>query len=201
MDWLIQEAAKDLVNAEEAATGEERREEDGVGEEGGPALTDEDLPDEEEEAVKVVEGVGEEADRAFMEDTLLEQRVGDKQERAPETVFGEVDPSAGKGVGEDAGTALNGEEQGGACAEEDKGGRTAEVGGAPTGEGERFLKLGLMSDRAGESSGSWPEVIMAGLGCTNRLEEGHKLCNPDPCWSCSLKLTLKHNVETLVLFR
>lgn len=193
MDWLIQEAAKDLVNAEEAVTGEERREEDGVGEDGGPALT-EDLPDEEEGAVKEGKGVGEEADRAFLEDALLEQREGDKQERAPETVFGEVNPSARKGVGEDAGTALNGEEQRGARPEEDKGGRTVEVGGALTGEGERFLKLGLKADRVGESSGSWQEVIMAELDCTTRLEAENKLlCNPDPCWSCSLKLTEKHN--------
>lgn len=42
MDWLIQEAANDLENAEEEAVGEEhggeRREEDGVGEKQGGAL-------------------------------------------------------------------------------------------------------------------------------------------------------------------
>lgn len=95
-----------------------------------------------------------------MEDTLLEQRVGDKQERAPETVFGEVNPSADKGVGDNAGTTLNGEEQGGARPEEEEGGRRAEVGGALTGEGERFLKLGLRADGATESSGAWPDVKM-----------------------------------------
>jgi len=49
MDWLIQEAAKDLVKAEETVVGEEHGGErmDGAGEEGGPALDDEGLPDEE----------------------------------------------------------------------------------------------------------------------------------------------------------
>lgn len=72
MDWLIQEAANDLENAEEEAVGEEhggeRREEDGVGEKQGGAL----------------------------EAELREAS------------------SAGRGVGEDEGTTLNGEEGGGA---------------------------------------------------------------------------------------
>lgn len=202
MDWLIQEAAKDLVNAEEEAIGEERREEDGVGEEGGPAFTNEDLPDEEEDAVEVLKDGAEEAGRAFMEDTLLEERVGDKQARAPETAFGEVKPSGDKGVGEDAGTALNGEEQGGARPQEEEGGREEEVEEALTGEGERFLKLGLNADGAGESSGSWLEVIRAELGGSTRLDDGHRMLgNPDPCWSSSLELTEKHNEKTLKLFR
>lgn len=104
--------------------------------------------------MKVAEGVGEGEDRA-----ILEQGVGDKQERAPETtVFGEVGPSALNSGGEDAGTALNCEEQEGARPEEDKGGRTAEVGGALTGEGERFLKLGLKADTPAGGSGFWSEL-------------------------------------------
>lgn len=120
MDWLIQEAAKDLVNAEEEVMGEEhggdRREEDGVGEEGGPALMDEDLPEEEDEGVKAEEGVGEEAGRACIEEPLSEERVEEKLGKAPETVFREVS-STDSGVGEDSGTVLNGEEQGGVRAE------------------------------------------------------------------------------------
>lgn len=73
MDWLMQEAAKDLVNAEEEATGEEHggeRREDGVGEDGGP----------------VIDGlVGAEAGGALVEETLPEGGVGDKQDRALET--------------------------------------------------------------------------------------------------------------------
>lgn len=67
MDWLIQEAAKDLVNTdEEGATGEERSEEEddgGVGEEGGAACMEEDLPEED--------GVGEKQGRAL--ETLLRE--------------------------------------------------------------------------------------------------------------------------------
>lgn len=66
MDWLIQEAAKDLVNAEEVM-GEEhvgdRRVEDGVGDGGGPLA-------------------GEAADGAL----LAKGGVGAKQERALETL-------------------------------------------------------------------------------------------------------------------
>lgn len=65
----MQEAAKDLVNAEEDDTGEEHggecRKEDDKGEEEGPALTDEDCGKEEEEEEEAVvtaeEGAGEEA--------------------------------------------------------------------------------------------------------------------------------------------
>lgn len=122
MDWLIQEAAKDLVNAE-----------DGVGEGGGPVLTDEDFPEEEE---------GVTADRVFME----EENVGDKQERAPEKVFGQLKPSAYTGVDEGAGTALNGEEQVVSCTADREEGSGGEVGGALTGEGELFLKRGLKAE-------------------------------------------------------
>lgn len=77
----MQEAAKDLVNAEEDDTGEEhggeRRKEDDMGEEGGPALTDEDCGkeegEEEEEGEAVVtaeEGAGEEAWVGCMGDPL-----------------------------------------------------------------------------------------------------------------------------------
>lgn len=77
--------------------GGERRE-DGVGEEGGPALMDEDLPEEEEE------GVGEEAGGACIEEPHPREGVEEKQGRAPETVFREVSSA------DDAGTILNGEE-------------------------------------------------------------------------------------------
>ena len=77
MDWLIQEAANDLENAEEEAVGEEhggeRREEHGVGEKQGGALE-------------------------------AELREAELREAS----------SAGRGVGEDEGTTLNGEEGGGA---------------------------------------------------------------------------------------
>lgn len=97
----MQEAAKDLVNAEEEAMGEEHggewREEDGVGEEGGPARIDEDRPEEEEVGVKAEKGEGEEGGGVCMEEPL------------PIEVF-----SADTGVGEDVGAILNGEGQGGA---------------------------------------------------------------------------------------
>lgn len=112
IDWLIQEAAKDLVNAEVEATGEEhggeRREEDSVGEGGGPALLHEDLPKEGEEGVKAEEGVGEGVWGACIREPLPEEGVGEKQGRTLETVFREVS-SPDTGVGEEAGTVLNGE--------------------------------------------------------------------------------------------
>jgi len=111
IDWLIQDAAKDLVNAEEDVMGDDRREEDGVGEEGTPALTNEDLPE-------AVVGVGEEAGGAPREETMPAEGVGDEQEKALETEFGEVKPSNDPGVREDAGTTLNGDEQGGRRGEE-----------------------------------------------------------------------------------
>lgn len=68
----MQEAAKDLVKAEEEETGEvqggERREV-GVGEDGGPLIHD---------------LVGDEAGGAPVEETLPEEGVGDKQDRALE---------------------------------------------------------------------------------------------------------------------
>lgn len=138
MDWLIQEAAKDLVNAEEEAMGEvqggdRREDEDGVGEEGGPARMDEDLPEEEDEGVKGEEGVEGEAGRARSKEPLPEEGVGEKQGRVPETVFRDAS-SADTGVGEDAEITLKGEEQGGV------------EGRAPTGEGERCLRLGLKAE-------------------------------------------------------
>ncbi len=90
MDWLIQEAAKDLVNAEEVMGeehGGDRREEDGVGEEGGPALMDEDLPEEEDEGVKAEEGVGKEVGGAWIEEPLPEEEVEEKLGKVLETVF------------------------------------------------------------------------------------------------------------------
>lgn len=70
----MQEAAKDLVKAEEEAIGEEQRgewrEDGGVGEEGGPALIDDDRSEDEETSMKAEEGVGEEAGGACMEEAL-----------------------------------------------------------------------------------------------------------------------------------
>lgn len=123
MDWLIQEAARDLVKAEE-----------GVGEGEGAALIDEGLPEEEEEeekdgeeGVKAEVGEGEETGRALTEEDVgeegetalidkdpLEEGVGEKHGRALETAVGEVTPLTEEGEGEDAGTALSGEVQGGA---------------------------------------------------------------------------------------
>lgn len=80
--------------------GGERREEDWVREEGGPALMDEDLPEEEEEGVKAEKGVGEEEAGACIKEPLP---VEEKQGRALETVFREVSSA------DDAGTMLNGE--------------------------------------------------------------------------------------------
>lgn len=194
MDWLIQEAAKDLVNAEEEATGEEhggeRREEDSVGEEGGPALMDEDLPEEEEAG----EGEEEEAGGACIEVPLPEEGIGEKRGRALETVFREVS-SADTVVAEDAGAPLNGEEQGGARTEEEE----EEEGIALTGEGERCLRLGLKAEEDVVRSVSRPGVTKAGLGLSIRLDvsdegredgrlpEGR---HREPCWSDSLKLVL-----------
>lgn len=145
------------MNAEEEAMGEERREEDGVGEEEGGAL---------------------------MVETLPEERVGDKQERAVETVFGEVKPSTDTGVGEDAGTTLNGEEQGGTRTEEEEGGRGEEVGRALTGDGEWCVRLGLKAE--GMSSVSWLWVAVAGL---------RRLRDPESCWSCSLDLEIDREAQ------
>lgn len=144
----MQEAAKDLVNVEEEAMGEEhggeRREDDGGGEEGAPARMDEE--EEEDEGVKAEKGVGEEAGGARIEGLLPEEGVGEKQGRALETVSRDVS----SGVGGDVGTTRNGEEQGGA--------RT----GALTGEGERCLELGLKAEGAMVRSESWPGVAMDG---------------------------------------
>lgn len=97
----MQEAANDLVNVEEEAMGEEhvgvQGEEDGVGEVGGTAVLDEDLP------------AGEEQGGACLPDG----GPGNKQGRDLS--------SADTGVGEDAGAILHGEEQGGAWAEEEGG--------------------------------------------------------------------------------
>lgn len=158
MDWLIQEAAKDLVNAEEEVMGEEHGGERREGrEEGGPALMEEDLSKEEDERVKAEEGVGEEAGGACIEEPLPAEGVVEKLGKALETVFRELS-SADTGVGEDPGTILNGEEQGGE--------RTEEEGRALTGEGERCLRLGLMAER----SVSWPAVAMSALGLSARLK-------------------------------
>lgn len=97
----MQEAAKDLVKAEDEVTGDEhvgeRREEMGGGESGGPALDEEDLSPR----------AGEEEGGAPVEAILPEGGGGDKQERACGAVTGEV-----KGTGEAAGITLKGEEQG-----------------------------------------------------------------------------------------
>lgn len=113
IDWLIQEAAKDLVKAEVEAIGEEHggewRVEESVGERGGPALLLEDLPEEEEEGVKAEEGVGEGVGGACMEEPLPDEGAGEKQGRSLETMLREVS-SADARVREDAGTVLDGEE-------------------------------------------------------------------------------------------
>lgn len=200
MDWLIQEAAKDLVNAEEEVIGEEhggeRREEDGV---------DEGLPEEEEEEED--KGVGEDSGGARSEEPLPEDGVGEKQGRALGTVFREVS-STDTGVGENAGTILNGEEQGGTWTE----GEEEEEGRALTGEGERCLRLGLKAEGAVVRPMSWPGVAMAGLGLSTRLdvsmegleggrlpegrlEMGRLLRDREPCWSGSLEVTEKHRLK------
>lgn len=151
MDWLIQEAAKDLVNAEEEATGEEH----------GGERREEDLPEEEEE--EAGEGEEEEAGGACIEVPLPEEGIGEKRGRALETVFREVS-SADTVVAEDAGAPLNGEEQGGGRTEEEEEGR------ALTGEGERCLRLGLKAEEAVVRSVSRPGVTKAGLGLSIRLD-------------------------------
>lgn len=180
MDWLIQEAAKDLVNAEEEATGEEH----------GGERREEDLPEEEEE--EAGEGEEEEAGGACIEVPLPEEGIGEKRGRALETVFREVS-SADTVVAEDAGAPLNGEEQGGGRTEEEEEGR------ALTGEGERCLRLGLKAEEDVVRSVSRPGVTKAGLGLSIRLDvsdegredgrlpEGR---HREPCWSDSLKLVL-----------
>lgn len=207
MDWLIQEAAKDLLNAEEVGEehGGERREEDSVGEEEGPALMDEDLPEEEEEEEEsnAGEAVGEEAAGALMEEPLPEEGGGEKQGRALGTVFGEMKPSADEGVGEDAGTTLNGEEQGDArTEEEEEGGRVGEVEKALMGEGELCLRLGLKAEGAVVGSVSWlglstrPGVSKEGRE-EERLPGGRLVTDPETCWSASLELTEKHIFKTV----
>lgn len=200
MDWLIQEAAKDLVNAEEEAIAEEhggeRREDGGVGEEGGPALIDEDLP---EEGVNADEGVGERAGGDCTDEPLLEEGVGEKQGRVLEFRFREVS-SPDPRVGGVAGIILNGEEQGGAWTEEEEGeGRTL------TGEGEQCLRLSLKADGAVVRSLYWSGVVMAGLGVSKdgpedgRLPDGRLAVDrvaggPEPCWSENLEATDKHRL-------
>lgn len=204
MDWLIQEAANDLLNADEDAVGEEhggeRREEGSVGEEEGPAFMDEDLPEEEEEEESNAgEGVGEEAGGALMEEPLPEEGGGEKQGRALGTVFGEVKPSADKGVGEGAATTLNGEGQGDArTEEEEEGGREGEVEKALMGEGELCLRLGLKAEGAVVGSASWLDLsTKPGVSKDGRKEErlpegglamGALVGDPEPCWSASLEL-------------
>lgn len=189
----MQVAANDLVNAEEEAMGEEhvgeRREGDGVGEEGGAALMDEDLP-----GVKAEEGVGEEPGGACMEEHLPDGGPGIKQGRVLETVFRELS-SADMGVGEDTEAILNGEEQGGAWTKE-------EGGRALTGEEERCLRLGLKAEGTLLGSVSWPGVVIAGPSTRleiskegledGRLPDGRLgLARPmrvrEPCWSGSLE--------------
>lgn len=198
----MQEAAKDLLNAEEEAVGEEhggeRRVGDSVGEEEGPALMDGDFPEEEEES-NAGEGVGEEAGGALMEEPLPEEGGGgEKQGRVLGTVFGEVKPSADKRVGEDAGTTLNGEEQGDTgTEEEEEGGRVGEIEKALMGEGELCLRLGLKAEGAVVGS-----VSMLGLSIRlgvskegreeGRLSVGTLVGDAKPCWSGSLDLTEKH---------
>lgn len=206
MDWLIQEAAKDLVNAEEEVMGEEhggeRREEPGVGEEGGPALMNEDLPEEEEEdkGVTAEDCVVEDSGGTCIEEPLPEEGAGETPGRAPETVFREVS-SADTGMGENAGTILNGEEQGVARTEEEEEGR------ALTGEGERCLRLGLKAEGAVVMSMSWPGLVMAGFNLSTRLDasiegledgqrsEGRLVGDCEPCWSGSLELTEKYRLK------
>lgn len=95
MDWLIQEAAKDLVNVEEDAMGEEhggeRREVCAAGE-----------GEEEEQGARAGEGEGEETGGALMEITLPDEGLGEKQGRALGIVSGEIKPPSDKGVGEAA---------------------------------------------------------------------------------------------------
>lgn len=175
MDWLIQEAAKDLVNTEEEEEaiavehGGERKEEEGVGEEGGAARRDEDLP--KEGGVKAEEGVG------------GEEEGGDRIEKQGGALEKE---EVSSGVGEDADeTSLKGEEQGGDL--------TEEGGGDPTGEGERFLRLGLKAEGGAGRSFSWPEGSKTGEGLSiglhvskEALEDGRLEVDCESCRSGSL---------------
>lgn len=88
----MQDTAKDLLNAEEEAVGDENGE--GWTKEEGPVLEDEDLSDEKQEG-----------DGLFLVDT--EDGGGDKQDRAVTVGFEE--PVGDIGAGEDAGMTLNDE--------------------------------------------------------------------------------------------
>lgn len=107
IDWLIQEAAKDLVNVEEDVLGAEHggecMEEAIVGEGEGPAVRDEDLPEEEDEkgGAKAGDGVEEEIGGALMEVPLPEDGSEEKQGTGLYTVSGEMKLSVDEGVGED----------------------------------------------------------------------------------------------------
>lgn len=88
-----------------------------MGEEERPVLIHEDWLAEVEEGVKADEDVGEEKGRVCTETPLPSEEALEKQKRDLETEFKEV-CSADTGVGEDAGTILNGEEQGDSWTEE-----------------------------------------------------------------------------------
>lgn len=163
----------------------------------------EDLP-EDVEGVKAEEGVAEQAVGACIKESFPEEGVGEKQGRALQTVFREVS-SVDTGVGEDAGTILNGVVQGDAWTEEED-----EEGRALTGEGERFRRLGLKAEGDVVRSVSRPGTVMARIGLSTRLDvskegledgrlpEGNleigRLVG-ERCWSGSLELTEKHRFK------
>lgn len=109
-----------------------------------------------------------------------------EQERDLETEFKEV-CSADTGVGEDAGTILNGEEQGDSWTEEE--------GRVLLGEGEQCLRLGLTAK--GSNSATWPREA----DVSNMLEVFNEdlaygwlgldrlAWECEQCWSVSLEKT------------
>lgn len=157
MDWLMQDAAKDLVNADEDETGEEqgglRRER--VGEEGGPALIDTDLLNEGGVGVKAEEGV------------WVEAKVGEKRGRVLVMEFRE--PVSG--LGEHAG--IMAEEYRDPWRKED----WEDGGGAVS------LRVGLKAEGSGGRSPPCHEVddVSKGQEVSREDLRGGRL-RQEPCW-------------------
>lgn len=151
MDWLMQEAAKDLVNAEEDETGEEqgglRREGVGVGEGGGPALIDTDLLKEG--------GVGEKAE----EGAWAEAEVGEERGSVLETEVRELV----SGLGGHTGVAA--EEHGDPWRKEDWG----------DGGGAASLRVGLKAEGSGG-----PDDVSEGQEVSREDLRGGRL-RQEPC--------------------